>query len=308
MLIFRYTLRQVEYFVAAAEHGSISAAAQACQVSQAGVSLAIAELERALQVQLSVRQRAKGLTLTSAGQNFLVEARQLLRQAAELEASALGNDIAGRLAIGCYSTLAAFMMPPLICELALPNPGLQLTFREGSSDELQELMLAGRLDAVIVHRRHLVPRVEAHVIQERAPHVILPAGHPLAGGEAVRLADLRGEEMVLLDIPSVRDNLLPSVRSCGLDPVIGWRSADFETVRALVARGLGYSILMQLPPTDVSYEGLPLVARPIEDDVERSDICVGYPRNQRMPRRVSALIDRCRAIFPLRGQGIRALP
>lgn len=304
--MFRYTLRQVEYFVEAAERGSISAAATACHVSQAGVSLAIAQLEQSLQVQLSVRQRAKGLTLTTAGQRFLGEARQLLRQAADLERSskALGSELSGALSIGCYSTLAAFMMPPLICGFALPNSELDVSFTEGSSDELQEMMLIGKLDAVILHRRHVLDGVEAHFVQERTPHVVLPADHPLAASETVRLADLRNEDMVLLDIPSVRNNLLPSIRAAGLDPVIRWRSADFEAVRALVARGLGYSLLMQLPPTDLSYEGLPLVARRLADEVERSDVCIGHPKNQRMTHRVEALIEFCRNTFPPQGHGI----
>ncbi|ANS31157.1 LysR family transcriptional regulator [Rhodococcus opacus] len=304
--MFRYTLRQVEYFVEAAERGSVSAAAEACHVSQTGVSLAIAQLEQSLQVQLSVRQRAKGMTLTPAGQSFLLEARQLLRQAADLERSgtALGAALSGRLAIGCYSTLAAFMVPPLICGFALPNADLDLTFTEGSSDELQEMMLAGKLDAVIVHRRHLLDGVEGHFVQERVPHVLLPADHRLASAAAIALADLRDEPMVLLDIPSVRTNLLPSIRAAGLDPLIRWRSGDFEAVRALVARGLGYSLLMQLPPSDLSYEGLPVVARPIADEVERSDVCLGHPTNQRMTKRVEALLDYCRATFPPKGQGI----
>lgn len=304
--MFAFTLRQVEYFVKAADLGSVSAAAQACHVSQAGVSLAIAQLEQSLQVQLSVRQRAKGMALTSAGQDFLLEARRLLQQAEELEASghAMSSQVAGRLSLGCYSTLSPFMMPPLICGFAMPNPALELTFTEGSSDELQQSMLSGRLDAVILHRRHLVAGVDGHFVQRRAPVIALPADHELSSRNAVALADLRDEPMVLLDIPSVRQNLLPSVRAMGLEPRIAHRSAEFETVRALVARGLGYSILMQRPPTEVSYEGLPLVTRPVADAVERSDVCIGHPSGQRMTQRVRALIDYCRATFPEDGHGV----
>ena len=73
-----YTLRQLEYFVAVAEAGSVTAAAAAVHLSQSAMSTALADLERALDVQLLLRHHARGVTLTAAGEQLVVASRQLL--------------------------------------------------------------------------------------------------------------------------------------------------------------------------------------------------------------------------------------
>jgi len=94
-----YTLRQLEYFVAVAETGTVTAAAAKVHLSQSAMSTALADLERLLAVQLVLRHHARGITLTAAGSRLLVEARQLLRQADELQSLAthLGGEVTGRL-------------------------------------------------------------------------------------------------------------------------------------------------------------------------------------------------------------------
>lgn len=298
--MFRYTLRQVFYFVAIADHGSIRAAADACHVSQAGMSLALTELERALGVQLAVRHKAKGITLTSAGRRFLADARMLLRQANELQAasSESSDTLVGTLAIGCYTTLSAFWVPPITAGFATANPQLSLTITEGAPLTLQQDMLDGKLDAVLTHTRHIVEGVDYQVIREGRPYVLIGPAHRLAGRTSVRLAELADDDMVLLDIPSVRDNQLPNLRASGLNPKIAWRSTSFEAVRGMVARGLGYTVLVQRPPLEVSYEGLPLICLPIEGPIGHSDICFAFPVGQKLSRKLHALIDYCATYSP----------
>ncbi|RAN76112.1 LysR family transcriptional regulator [Bacillus sp. SRB_336] len=301
--MLRYTLRQVLHFVAIADHGSIRAAAEATHVSQAGMSLALTELEKALGVQLAVRQKAKGITLTSAGHRFLADARMLLRQADELQAAAAEapGAIAGPLDIGCYSTLAAFWVPPITAGFAAANPRLSLSITEGPPQRLQQDMLEGRLDAVLTHTRHIVEGAEFQAVRAGRPYVLVSPAHRLAGRAGVRLAELAEDDMVLLDIPTVRDNQLPNLRASGLDPKIAWRSTSFEAVRGMVARGLGYTVLVQRPPLDVSYEGLPVVALPIEGPIGHSDICFAYPARQKVSRKLQALIDYCASCSPPAG-------
>lgn len=293
--MFRYTLRQVLYFVAIADYGSISAAADVSHVSQAGMSLALTELEKAVGTQLVVRHKAKGVTLTSAGRRFLVDARQLLRQATELQATITErqDELAGPLAIGCYTTLSAFWIPSITAGFAAPNPKLSVTITEGAPDELQQQMMDGKLDAVLTHTRHVRPGAAFRTIREGRPYVLVGAQHRLAQRSSVRLPELAEDDMVLLDIPSVRDNQLPNLRASGLEPKIAWRSTSFEAVRGMVARGLGYTVLIQRPPLDVSYEGLPLACLQIDGPIAHSDICVAYPAGQKLSRRLIALMDYC---------------
>lgn len=293
--MLRYTLRQLQHFVAVADSGSISRAAELNHVSQAGMSLAVTELEKALGTRLLVRHKAKGVTLTSAGRRFLIDARALLSHAEELEASVTesAGTLAGPLAVGCYTNLSAFWVPLITAGFAAPNPKLRLTIVEGSPAELQDQLGEGRLDAVLTHTLHVRPGLRTRVIKEGRPYILLAADHPLAGRQAISLPELADEDMVLLDIPSVRDNQLPNLRNSGLEPKIAWRSTSFEAVRGMVARGLGYTVLVQRPAQDVSYDGLPLVCVPIDGSIRHSDICFAFPDSPPVSRRLDALMDYC---------------
>src|SRR5919206_2671687 len=106
-------LRQVESFVAAADAGTMTAAAERQLLSQSAVSLAIAGLERSLGVELFIRNRSRGLALTAAGRSFLPQARDLLAHAEDVRATAeaAGAALTGRLTVGCFRTTAPFLLP-----------------------------------------------------------------------------------------------------------------------------------------------------------------------------------------------------
>ena len=103
----RYTLRQIEYFIATAETGSITLASERVNISQPSISTAIAHLEDELGTQLFIRRHAQGLSLTSAGRLLLVEAKRLIEQAEHVYsvASEVGERVRGQLSLGCFITL-----------------------------------------------------------------------------------------------------------------------------------------------------------------------------------------------------------
>ena len=131
-----YTLRQLEYFVAVAESGSITGAAERMHLSQSAMSTALADLERALDVQLLLRHHARGVTLTAVGEQLLIATRRLLAQAGELnsEAHGLGYGLAGALSIGCFEVLAPYVLPDLIATCAERYPQLRLDIHEVDLD------------------------------------------------------------------------------------------------------------------------------------------------------------------------------
>ena len=149
----RISLRQLDYFVVAAETGTMTGAAQRLYVSQSAVSLGVAELERQLGVQLLLRFKAKGLTLTEAGRMLLPEARALLARTEELQAGMreVGQTAAGRLVIGCFTTIGPFLLPRLLEEFQTAYPDVPLDFMEGSLTELQQLLLEGRCELAVLY-------------------------------------------------------------------------------------------------------------------------------------------------------------
>ena len=128
-----FTLRQLAYFVAAANEGTIAGAAELLHVSASAMSDAITELETAMRERLCVRRRAHGLTLTPAGQQLLAHARRVLAEAEELQRSIGGaGQLSGPVVIGCYPTLAPTILPPLLQDFAALHPEVELSIREAT--------------------------------------------------------------------------------------------------------------------------------------------------------------------------------
>ncbi|MCC9173453.1 LysR substrate-binding domain-containing protein [Arthrobacter sp. zg-Y179] len=126
-------------------------------------------------------------------------------------------------------------------------------------------------------------------------HAILAPEHPLASQPSVSAADLAAEPLLLMDVPPSADDILGYFSSPGLSPRIGLRSQQFEFIRSLVARGAGYSLLIQRPRTSTSYEGLPVVALRVvpAPPLERAEIA--WSSRRRLSRRSRAFIDLVRS-------------
>lgn len=301
-----FSLRQLWYFVAAAEDGTISAAANRLRVSQSAVSLALNELEKALKVQLFVRRKAHGITLTPSGAQALEQARALLRQAEDLETKTGGTsaELAGRLALGCYLTLAPTVLPRLLHGFGARHPKVTVDFTEGTQDSLQRLLLAGELDLAVLYDMEILPEIVQVELYQRAPHILLPADHPLAGGAEVALRDLAEEPMVLLDAPPSSHHTMRLCGDAGVKPLVRHRTSNFETARALVGRGLGYAMLIQRPANDRTYEGLPVVYKPITELAGYTvSVLIGWPRHTRPTRRSAEFIAYCQDMFAAGTEG-----
>ncbi|KAB1641929.1 LysR substrate-binding domain-containing protein [Gulosibacter chungangensis] len=292
---FRFTLRQLQHFITAADVGTVTAAAEAAHISQAAMSQSLSELERAVGQQLMVRTRSHGIQLTSSGRRFLNDSRALVARAADVQQEMVdrAGHLVGPLDIGCYTAVAPFWVPFIAEKFIIPNPEVSVRIDEGDGHELQRRMLDGRYDAVITHTGHLVDGVLHEVIRKGQGYALVSPSHRLADRDAVHVSEFGDDEFVLLDVPSVRDAQLPKLRAAGLGPNVRWRSTSFEAVRGMVARGLGWSVLVQRPPVDISYDGLPIVTIPLID-FESSDVCIAYVQERRS-RRLAELIGLCKA-------------
>ncbi|WP_198032338.1 LysR family transcriptional regulator [Microbacterium sp. 1.5R] len=291
----RITLRQLELFCAAADHGSFARAAEAMYVTSNAVSLAVGELEASLDAHLCVRHRARGITLTPAGLRLRERAGELLRDANELQHSIGDSDgegvLRGPVAIGCYSTLAATVLPSLMQGFAERHPEVDLSIVDGTMKDLLPRLRAGELDVIIAYRINMPGDISEALLYETSVHVLLPAAHPLAANESVSLDDLREDRLILLDVPPSGDHTLDMLTRAGVQPEIAHRTPNFELVRSLVGRGFGYSLLIQKPSIDVSYEGRRVVAKPIHPELSAEAAVIIWPRQMRLTDRARALVD-----------------
>lgn len=254
-----FTLVQLRYFLVAAERASITEASQELHIAQSAVSAAIYNLERDLQVQLFIRRRGRGLILTPAGERLRQQARDLLARAREVEREARGDGetVSGPVAVGCFVTLAPYYLPSLFSECTARYPDIEIDVVEAETDQLVHSLAAGRIDFALTYHLGLSAEPELHSeTLARAPaYVIVSAEHPLAGQGSVELTELSAEPLVLLDLPHSRDYFHALVAATGTAPDVRYRTQSYETVRSLVARGLGYSVLNQRPATSQTYGG-----------------------------------------------------
>ncbi|WP_017537897.1 LysR family transcriptional regulator [Nocardiopsis halophila] len=297
----RFSLRQLAYFVAIAEAGTLTEAAERLHISQPAVSLALNDLERALKVQLCVRRKAHGITLTPSGSGLLARARRLLREAEELEAEASGGGaLTGVLSLGCYVTLSPTVLPPLLQGFAALHPEVTVDFAEDDQDVLQRRLLRGELDLAVLYDMDLLPEMERTVLFSVRPHVLLPADHPMAGLPEVSLRALEPEPMVLLDAAPSSHHALSLFHRFGVVPRVRHRPTTFETARALIGRGMGYGVLVQRPANDRTYEGMRVVVKEIAEPVREEAVVLAWPRSMRLNRRAQEFVRFCRAQEPAR--------
>ncbi|WP_030608404.1 LysR family transcriptional regulator [Streptomyces sclerotialus] len=291
-----FTLVQLRYFLAAAELGSMTAAAQRISVSQSAISTAVTHLERELGVQLLIRHHAKGLSLTRAGERFLHELRGFLTHAEDLTETArsLGTELVGELAVGCFQTLAPFCLPRLLREFGDAHPAVRVQVTEGDIRAVQHDLRHGRCELALLYDLGLDPDIEREVLAVAPPYALVPPDHPLAGAGAVRLADLAAEPMILLDLPLSRDYFRSLFLKTGVEPKVRHRSTSYETVRAMVAAGHGFALLNQRPVHDVTYDGGRAAALRLTDPLPALPVVLARLSGVRPTARAQAFSAVCR--------------
>jgi DNA-binding transcriptional LysR family regulator len=239
------SLIALKVFREVAERGTFTAAATALGYTQSAVSRQIASIERAAQATLLERRR-EGVRLTPAGQVVLRNAARILDQldSAARELAGLPAE-GGTVRLGWFPSAGAVVVPKAIAALRRSHPAIKVTSREGSTPALVRAVRAGSLDLALVASappfRPLdaeSPALDVQVLIERALCLAVPVGHPLAAGDAVPFAELRGQQWITG--PASGEEKWMGVWP-GLDerPEIAHTARDWLAKLQLVAAGAG---------------------------------------------------------------------
>ncbi|MGW5733227.1 MULTISPECIES: LysR substrate-binding domain-containing protein [Streptomyces] len=295
-----FTLAQLRYFLVAAERGSMTVASAELNIAQSAVSTAIHNLEHELRVQLFIRRRGRGLILTPAGERLKRQARELLTRAREVEGEARGSGdmLSGPVTVGCFVTLAPFYLPDLFSECTGRYPGIEIDVVEAEAEQLLQALHAGRIDFALTYDLGLSADLATHgeTIARFPAYAIVSADHPLAGRGTVDLAELTAEPLVLLDLPYTRDYFRALVADSGTAPDVRYRTQSYETVRSMVANGLGYSVLNQRPATGQTYGGGQVVELELRDGRTPLELKLATVRGVASTPRARAVMDLLRDI------------
>jgi len=295
-MVLRFTLRQLEYFVAVGEAGSIAKAAEQVNVSAPSISASIAQLEAEFGVQLFVRKHSHALSLTAGGRVFLKEAARLLNEADALHdiADNIAGKVRGPLAIGCLLTFAQIILPALRKKFEDAHPDVRVRQFERNQGQLLEMLQRGEIDAALTYDLELSEDMTFEALMQLPAYVMLPAAHPFATRLAIRPEDLVDEPMVLLDLPYSREYFLSAFQMKGLRPNIAERTGDIAVMRSMVANGFGYAIANMRPLNTLSPDGKPLVFVRLDGDLRPLTMGVAVPKAEHRTQTVQAFIDHCR--------------
>jgi DNA-binding transcriptional LysR family regulator len=293
----RYTLRQLQYFVAAAEAGSITLGSEKISISQPSISAAIGTLEREFGVQLFIRHHAQGLSLTPAGRRLLVEAKQLLQQAQSLYtvASEAAETIAGPLSVGCMVTMAPMIMPELAHGFMAAYPRASIRQTAASLEWLLEALQRAEIDIALTYDLQIPEGITFTPLARLPPCAMVGEMHPLAGRSSVSLAELAEQPLILLDLPISTDYFLALFMAEGLTPRIHSCSNHQEVVRTMVANGYGYTLANVRPRSDIALDGRRLVRLPIKGAHRPMLLGTAVLTNLRPTRLLAAFEAHCRA-------------
>jgi LysR family hydrogen peroxide-inducible transcriptional activator len=241
-------LRDLRYLVALADERHFGRAAERCFVSQPTLSAQIRKLEEYLGVPLVERQ-PKRVSLTDAGAKIVERARRALQEAdAIVELAKTDRDpLAGALKLALIPTVGPYLLPHVAGPLRRALPRLKLMLYEYQTAPLLEKLHDGELDLGILALPIPLDGMETATLYDEPFTVAMPANHPLAERDRVRLEDLRGETLLLLeDGHCLRDQALEVCSRIRLNQEQDYRATSLETLRQMVAAGHGITLLPEL--------------------------------------------------------------
>lgn len=251
-------LRDLQYLVAVADHRHFGRAAEACFVSQPTLSTQLKKLEQELGVEL-VERNPGNVMLTDAGERIVERARFLLREADDIReiARRTREPESGSIRLGLFPTLGPYLLPHVVPVVRDRFSRLELLLVEEKTEEVLRRLRAGQLDAGVLALPVFDDQLDHEVLFDEDFVLAVPRSHPLASREGpVPTSVLAGESVLLLeDGHCLREQALSVCSLSGAAERQGFRATSLETLRQMVAAGVGVTLLPELavrPPVPPS--------------------------------------------------------
>ncbi|MFG1380318.1 hydrogen peroxide-inducible genes activator [Xanthobacter versatilis] len=294
------SIRQLRYFDALARHRHFGRAAEDCAVTQPALSMQIREMEEMLGVRLLERGRG-GVRLTPVGEEAAGRARGVLAALADMERTIRdsGRLLEGRLRLGVIASIAPYLLPRLLPEMARSHPGLEIALRESQTEHLVADLVQGDLDLVILSLPVEHPALEAMALFEDRFVLAVPEAStdfpgPQASPDSILAADL----LLLEDGHCLRDQALNVCRKVDARQLRRFGASSLATLAQLVANGQGITLL---PDLFVRAEGGRLAGvrlLPFPDPVPARTIGLVWRRTLPSRKDVAAVADMVKACRP----------
>ena len=276
-------LRQIRSFLSVAETLHFGRTAELIHLSQPALSLQIRALEEEVGVRLFERNRRK-TTLTAAGLVFREDATRAMSQLEEAiqRARLAAHGKLGRLRIGFISTAGREMVPAIVRRFRELNPEVELSLRNIVTAEQVRMLEAGAIDIGFLRvpiGEH--PALDVVTVHRERFVLVVPSSHELAKRKRVRLRELAGEDFVGYErafAPGFHDLIFGMLRDAGIAPNVSQTAAEIPTMVALVASGMGFTIL---PASAVKQNVASVVSCEILDRIPMCEVGIAVSKQFR---------------------------
>lgn len=262
-------LKDLRYLVAVADAGHFGKAAERCFVSQPTLSAQLKKLEEYLGVTLIERQ-SKGAILTPAGEDIVLRARRIIEASDEVMdiASTHRDPLAGKLRIAFLPTIGPYLLPHVAGALRAALPRLELMLYEYQTAPMLQKLRAGEIDLGVLALPVEDDSLAVESLYDEAFLVAIPDDHPMAGLQTIRVKDLEGATLLLLeDGHCLRDQALDVCNRIEVHEKQDFRATSIETLRQMVAAGTGLTLLPELAARGNYAHTQGLALRPFADPV-----------------------------------------
>ena len=292
------TLTELRYIVTLAQEQHFGHAAERCHVSQPTLSVGVKKLEDELGVMIFERSKS-AVRLTPVGESIVAQAQRVLEQAQGIRelAQAGKNQLAAPLKVGAIYTIGPYLFPHLIPQLHRVAPQMPLYIEENFTHVLRDKLRNGELDAIII----ALPFNEADVLTlplyDEPFYVLMPADHPWTAKTSIDSALLNDKSLLLLgEGHCFRDQVLescPTLRKSD-EQHTTVESSSLETIRHMVASGLGISVLPLSAVDSHHYAPGILEIRPLSSPVPFRTVAIAWRASFPRPKAIEMLADSIR--------------
>ena len=259
------TLTELRYIVMLEKEQHFGRAAERCFVSQPTLSIAVKKLEDELGIAIFERTKTR-VRPTPIGEKIVSQAQHILEQTGTIKDIAIEgkNQLASPLSVGSIFTIGPYLFPHLIPKLQELAPDMPLIIEEGYTATVRQRLRNGELDVIIVSLPFTEPDVVTQTLYEEPFVVLVHKNHPLAENKKLDPAHLDDENILLLgEGHCFRDQILdscPNLRK-SIEISNGYiktaaEGSSLETLRHMVASGLGVTVLPRSAATSTNYDNL----------------------------------------------------
>lgn len=288
------SLRQLRYFIAAADAGQVSKAAKNLSVSQSAVTTAIKQLEEGVGATLFERHQS-GISLTYEGNRFLDHARHIIQSVDEAIRipKRAKEDVSGQIKLAVTYTVAGYFIPKLLAQFTRSFPNIGVSITETSRPDIEEGLITGGFDIAVMLTSNIINHEEiahAALFQSRR-RLWVNANHDFLKKQTVTLQEISGEPYIMLTVDEAGNTAQRYWNKTSYKPNTIFRTSSVEAVRSMVANGMGVSVLSDMVYRPWSLEGRQVGVIDISDNVPTMDVGLAWVADQEQPKAVKSFME-----------------